>query len=459
MEYEKFLDESYKCTKDWKATAELFEKQFPNIGANVKKDRGDFIHQTKRKLYVDIRVVSRKERKFLSDVLMRNVGPKKEGELLGFVKEMAVIDEATGKAYSDLKGYTVSSELGHDVMKIQYNSRQMAKVEDLKTEHENRKAQVKAICDHFEIDDYFSNEKLIAKALYKKFNVSICGTKHVSDAEYDFIDGACQGAIMYCDVGVEFDNAFKYDVNSFYASVMTGKAFCYPVGEGEFKTLKTIEDKKKPAIYQLEIKGKHKYWKNTGGYYTNYHVMILDLLKIEYVLKETENNALVWDSYLTGDKSFNYFHELYEFKKNGNKYSKDIINTTWGILSREAEYEIPEEDYKACMASRVLRFNFERGTVTLVKDTKYRHVTGRLKPFVLSMTRFLMLRDYLLPLEKQNKKIYWVNTDGFLTDATVDEVEDTVLFHTFGPDIGDLKVEKEYKGKHKVVNMRVISEI
>lgn len=458
MEYEKILNKSYEKTKDWKVTAELFEKKYKNIGVNVKKDRGDYIYESKRKLYLDIRVKSRKDKKYLTDVLIKNVAPRKDGELLALVKEMVIIDESTGKAYSESKGYIETGDLGHDVMKLVYNNRQMEKVKDLKTEHENRKTQVKEICDHFEIEAYFFNEKLISKALYKKFNASVCGCEHVTNDEYDYVDGACQGAIMYCDNDVEFDKAIKYDVNSFYASVMKNKTFCYPLGVGSFVTLKKIEDTDKPAIYQLKINGSHKYWKNTGGFYTNYHVKILDLLKISYELLNKDNNALVWDNYVTGDKSFKYLEELYEFKKNGNKYAKDIINTTWGILSREAEWEIPEEDYKASMASRVVRFNFDKQTVTLTKDTKYRHVTGRLKPFVLSMGRLLMIEDYLLPLEKQNKKIYWVNTDGFITDASEKDVQ-TYILDDIGDNIGELKIEKKYDKKHQVVNMRKIVEV
>lgn len=447
--------------KNWEFVDEL-EKEI-DCGIEVITERSNkIIHKadSKYKIVIRIRVKNKTEYKILHSKIMAGIG-NFNIEKNNFV----VFNENTGDYYGEHTGFTNASVRNTDNdFVLSYTKKQMEKITSLKDEYENRIKAYEEIGELFNIDckKYYCSENTIARAIASKCMRCFDGCEHVSSKEYDFIDGACQGGLLYCKKGV-FENCLKMDLNSAYPFAMQNDDFYFPMTVGSFKTISKI-DTTQVGIYRLRINGDHFLFKKTkDNYYTTYHLEILDLLGIPYEL-ENGVNALIWEETLKGKNAFGYMNNLFDMKAKGNKYAKAIMNVTWGSLTREKLVEIKLSELKEDQKPFVQKLDMDKQIALVMLDRNnwiikaphpYKFVTGRIKPFITSFVRLFLIKNILLPLHKANHKIYQINTDGFVTSATKEQIEQ---IYPVSSSFGHLKVEEEYK-EFEIINLRKIISI
>ena len=200
---------------------------------------------------------------------------------------------------------------------------------------------------------------------------------------------------------------------------------------------------------KLVIKSTHDYFNTTpDNYYNTYHVEQLKILGMKYeIIGEFKYK---YGSPIRSCEIFRAtMRKLFELKKYGNRYAKEVMNNFYSSLSQKKELRIPIEDYnmngRNHDASRVVNVDLQNGLITLESDTKpFKHKLGRIQSFTLAYARLTMIQILLL-VEKRGYKIYQCNTDGFITNCKP-HVMNTKIWD-ISTDMGDLKVEKILDGK------------
>ena len=194
--------------------------------------------------------------------------------------------------------------------------------------------------------------------------------------------------------------------------------------EGKITTIQTLEniDLDKPFICMLNLKGSHPWFAITkDGYYTNYQIKTLQLLKIPFEVKVKEHNAIIWDEYVDGS-TFSFLEELYPLRKE-NKFVKTISASIWGSLCKGAISERFEHQFTKEMLPYYVTSDYNKGIVKLnFYGRPYKFATARLKTFLWSYSRFRFINDYLLPVKNAGYDIYHINVDAFITDCNEDEI-------------------------------------
>lgn len=448
---------------------ELFGYAAEVLTETSKKNLNEKVEESNKKILLKVRIINKALLSLVQCPKIRAIynfgGNDNDDENNEKLKSWVVYNEKTGEYYNKNIGLCNDDEkkAENNYFVINYTEKQMEKVTNLKDEYEKRAKGYKEITDHFGIDceSAFCCDVLVARMLAGNFLKYFNGWEHITFEEQFFLNGSFQGGITYCNKG-KYNNVTKCDINSAYPFCMQSKTFRMPATVGTITTITEI-DKSKLGIYKLNIKGSHFLFKRTDGYYTSYHIEILDLLKIKYELAEGEN-AIIWDEWITGNDAFDYMNDLYEMKNNGNKYVKGIMNSTWGILSREKVTQIPLEDVTEKMKPFVVSIDIQNFTALVNLDgvndkvkipRPYKFVTARIKTFITSYVRMFFIKNILFPLHDQGHKIYQINTDGFITSATKEEIKN---IYSVSAKMGDLKIEEEYE-KCEIVHIRKINNL
>jgi hypothetical protein len=430
-----------------KANAEQAEETV-GLGINAKTRNKD-VHETEKKICVDLRIESTTKFELKCDskkLVFRDLLFDSK------LKSKTAIHYAdTDEYYCDEFGLCEIEQLN----KIEYyiiNIENSKKLKSIKEEWEERKIDLTALCNHFGIDakKYFYDEIQICRQLAYQNNKYLHGCEPVTMDEAKFLDDSFVGALNFADVGKEFTSGFGYDINSFYPWVMSQSEFAFPMSQGKIKKTKKIYD---CEIRKLEIKGTHKYWRDSpNNYYDTYQIELLKLLEIPF--EECPNEEkIIYKHSVKSKAMFSYFEDLYQMKTDGNKHAKLVLNCTHGQLSRKKRYEIDANNLQDHEIGKVVDYIEFRNVFVLEDKVKpFKFVFGRMKSFLASYVRLCLIRDYVLDVEKRGFEIYQIKTDSFVTNATP---EDMVL----NGDMGGLKMEKAYLGKHKVVNKKRIDEI
>ena len=136
-------------------------------------------------------------------------------------------------------------------------------------------------------------------------------------------------------------------------------------------------------------------------------------------------------------------------KKEGNKHAKLILNSCHGQLSRRKEYEIDANNLEDCDIDKVIDYIESRNVFILREDRAYKFVFGRMKTLLHSYVRLCLVRDYIIPVEKQGYEVYQIKTDGFTSNIPPEKM-------SLGIEMGELKQEKEFKGRWQVKNKKCI---
>lgn len=170
-------------------------------------------------------------------------------------------------------------------------------------------------------------------------------------------------------------------------------------------------------------------------------------MKIPY--EEVKAPKLCYEEPVNSSALFSYFDDIYKLKLQGNKHTKLILNTLWGQLSRKKEHEIDANNLRDEEIEKVIDYIESRNVFILREERPFKFVFGRIKTFLNSYVRLCLIRDYILPVEKQGGEIYQIKTDSFLTNLKPCKLD-------LSKDMGGLKLEQELKGFWRVKNKKEV---
>jgi hypothetical protein len=446
------MNKIYETLKnaDGKYTKELFQQLDKELsfGVNACTSKGKDIYTSEKAVSVKVNIKSAKTKSY--DVTQRK----------GFLSLQMNSHVKLAISSSEDNSCCIQSGNGFKCMNIKDLDTEVYyiiehKGTDIEEEFKRRIKGMTEICEKFGINA----EKCCYAPTIVCRNIAfnnlkyLLGAQHVSQTEAKWVDGACRGALQFADKGRVIEGCYDYDINSMYPYLMSSETFEFPIKQG---IEVPINEKHKGVleIMKLNIKGKHKYWVNTyDNYYTTYHIRLLKYLKIPY--ETVGETKLVYKDNVRGDDIFGYMSDIFDLKAKGNKYAKDVMNCTWGSLSKKKDFTISLDKIRDDQWDKVKQIVVEKGYAIIEDERPYKHATGRMKIFLLSYARYYFVRSILTPLEETGRKVYQVNTDGFITDATEEEVE---KIYPIGKAMGELKV-KVLKGKYKVHHVtKVICE-
>ena len=369
---------------------------------------------------------------------------------------IALKDLTTGEIYIPDEGY--KKGINEDKYFIlPYTKKEMENITSLKDEYENKKKGLEQVCEHFGLNakDYGYKETSIGRQIMYETFKYIEEMEHLDDDESKIHKCCFTGPINYIQKAIMTDT-YYYDVNSFFPFLMTHEDFKFPLMR--FIGLRDINAKIENCleICKLEILGEHKYFaRSSDDYYCTYHIELLDMLKIPY--KRIGNVKYVYEEPMKGSVLFGSLNDMYDIKKSGNKYVKPVLNSIWGSLSMEKTYEIKIADVKEWQMDDVMSWNVHTGRAEMKGGTRtFRHCTARLKVFLLAFYRLYLVKNILLPLEKKGHEVYKIATDGFISNATPEEMSN---IYPMGKNLGELKIEKTFEGEHQILNKKKIQKL
>lgn len=273
----------------------------------------------------------------------------------------------------------------------------------------------------------------------------------ISNNEAKWIENASFSALTYWEPFK--GTVYSYDRNSHYPNTMTKNFHYFPIKEGEFKIVKSLNNLEF-GIYRCFIDGpKTKFFKyNPMNYYTNIDIdnAIKNNLTVE-LIQDNKPNALVYtkDKLMNGAFLFKkYVTDLYELKSNGVKGSKDLLNMLWGSLCEMNHYKTNsdfDEEVNICEADMKHILSDENGIklkYIFYRGGYYKTNFARIKPFVLAYGRadLMMFKEY-------EDQIVRIHTDGFYLKTKPENIKT-------GTNLGYLKYEGE-----KDVHIRRLNQI
>ena len=260
---------------------------------------------------------------------------------------------------------------------------------------------------------------------------------------------------------------YKLDVVSIYPSILNNNNVLVPVKCGIFETMTKLKFNEMIktgiipyGIYNCEIEKSDNelinrlFRFNINNQYTQISVKHAIKLGLNINLVEVDDNVLLYprSHCLTANQIFkNYNSVLFPLKQKGVKGAKLLLNIITGALGE--------------MNDRIIKVNEDENKEVIIPDyytivdttfimktniTKY-HVVHennyfkckfcRFKPFLLAKGRSI-ISDYIQPYNEHIKKC---STDSLISDIKLD--------YKLGTNMGDLKLEKEYK-HCKIVSCR-----
>ena len=293
----------------------------------------------------------------------------------------------------------------------------------------------------------------------------------ISNIESDYINDASYGALTYWER--HKGTFYCYDKNPQYPYLLSRNYHKFPIKEGEFKFINTIEDKPLYGVYRCIItkpdrdtdfqscratpaqqgsscNDPYKFFRfNNKNYYTHFdiEVAIRSGLKVELIIDENANFLYYSDDkLLNGAFMFKHFvDDLYELKANKIKGVKEVLNILWGALcemnihKRNVDFntEIDLSDYKLLsFGGNEDIFNFK----LLPKRTKqFKTNWARIKPFILAYGRISMYHVY----NKYEDLIIRINTDGIWLKEQPKELHEQATDKQTNWKLGYLKCEGE----------------
>jgi hypothetical protein len=265
--------------------------------------------------------------------------------------------------------------------------------------------------------------------------------------ERDYIENCYNGALIYGEPYL--GTAYKYDICSQYPSIMRNEHMQFPIKAGKWLTLtnEQMKDAKfyKYGIYRAKVTGKINaklFRQNKKNFYT--HIDLNRAIQLNYKIELIEDEKPNFLSYegklINGAKLFREVIDyLFQFKYQGYKDIKKIINALWGALCQSNKIklftdEIKEnrtilkmlpdgDDIDACLNSKKY--------ITLQPHERaYEYNYARIKPFLVAKGRYMISQI----IEKNLNNCVRVHTDGILLKHKIKDV-------TLGNNIGELKYE------------------
>lgn len=239
---------------------------------------------------------------------------------------------------------------------------------------------------------------------------------------------------------------YKYDVTSFYSSIMADHRFQVPIKRGTFKSMTGKEFKELTyiltGIYRCEIIGDAKcFKKNPLNYYTHFDLTTAKELGLSLeLIVDDKPNFLHYEAThkIAGNKLFGKFVEFFfDLKKKNIKGGKLLLNCLWGRLVKQIEMTFYVDEstlldvYTENTITEIKPSNEDPFTavVTMVSDKSFVSNYARLGPFLLSNGR----REIYRTMEPNIDDVVRVHTDGWICS--------TKMKINTGIELGDIKYE------------------
>jgi hypothetical protein len=456
-----FIAENKKPKENF--TKELFAKldSMYSVGIDAYTESGKEIFESEKSITVHIKVKSKSE----YEIVGLNSGAKifrtfkspssKKNEEK---KTIIVHNEFDDEFYpidNDFDPY------GYDYYRyevIGYNDPQMKPVDYFTL----MKEEYREICEPYGInaENCVYSANLVARDFTFKNIGFLHGASHVTDKEFKILEGSVRGAFTYARKNQIIKDCYDYDLNNAYNYLQSQTDFMFPLRESTSLYIKSkhrdnslVTKDNELVIAKLKILGEHKYWKATNdNYYNSYHIQLLDRLGIKYEVEEVYR-------YLDCVKTkelFTHLQHIYDCKVKGNSHAKDVSTIGWGLHAKAHDKRKHISELKPKDFTKILSHDPNTHMVEVKKEGRqYKHVTARIKPFLLAYGR-LHLIDILLKVEEAGYQIYQSNTDGFVSNITPEEM---AKIYPISKQLGHLKVKQQFKGTHIIRHIRLIEPI
>ena len=260
-----------------------------------------------------------------------------------------------------------------------------------------------------------------ALALFTQLNT--VKSEEVDKYEFKYLHNG--GGVRFAKKGYTGE-AFKYDINSYYPSIMLSKYIRFPVVKGTLTDITSDEiDRKryvKFGIYNVKIHcdDNIKFTTLKTNMYSHYEINYAKQLKLKI---EVIGQALLWDKEqtVTLHSVFNkYVTFLYKYKT-AHKKIKLILNALWGSLVSKRggictfKIKLEEVDKKKHDIIKIVPIgdDFEYVNLTLKSDVKfYKTSYARLNAFLLGSARIEMHKTFF---KIGYDSILWSHTDSVIT--------------------------------------------
>ena len=300
----------------------------------------------------------------------------------------------------------------------------------------------------------------VAKAAMSRFcelNKTLMAEPILQD-EAEWLNDCNMGGLCWSEKGYT-GNAWKWDVNSAFPTVLSDQKFSFPIKRGTFKKITQKEFQNmtyyEPGIYRVTISDPdYKLLPTRKPNFIHYDLTLAKKLgyKME-IIQDDKPNVLLYggETRINGSVAFReYVTELYELKKKyGKQYPvfKQLITFIWGVLcerNRMKKYVANDgDDYEIPDTEKLLdTTTCHKGELVVTSPINEQFYTNfaRLGPFLLSRQR-CMMANIIQPHLKYIKRVY---VDGIIAckqitwEKTNTKTIDSVKV---GTDLGDLKYE------------------
>ena len=272
----------------------------------------------------------------------------------------------------------------------------------------------------------------------------------ISNIEAEYIHDGSFGALTYWQ---KYEGVvYSYDRNSQYPYLMSRNYNKFPIKEGEFKFIKTIDNEPSYGIYRCKITNPKsistKFFRfNHRNYYTHLDIMTAKSygLNIE-LIHDDQANFLYYadDKLLNGAFLFgHYVNDLYKLKLDKIKGAKDILNILWGALSEmnihkrniTFDEEIELKDYK------ILSMNGGESNINFrllpTRTKMFKTNWARIKPFILGYGRY----SFYLHCHQYEDLVIRINTDGIYFNDKPQDLHDKSTDPKYNNKMGFFKYE------------------
>jgi len=341
----------------------------------------------------------------------------------------------------------LNKPFGHNFILVRTNAKND---EDMKTEYKQYISdieEIKSITDN-KINMYKTGTiGNTALSLFTSFNN--IEAERVEEFEYPFLNNG--GGVRFARKDYE-GIAYKYDINSFYPSMMLSRYIRIPLKPGRLINIKTdeLEQKRctKYGVYNviIECDDPAMFSTNDKNLYSHFEVNYAKKLNLKITVI---GQCIVWDKEDTAsfyDVFNKYINYLYPQKKK-HKQIKFIMNSLWGVLCSSrggdnVKYIMNYSDIKFNGEHKIKKITplddtYTKCEVLISRDIKfYRTNYARMKPFLLGFGRITMHKIF--------NKIGYDNVVWSHTDSVVCSKQLSREIRITGK-IGDWK----YEGKTK----------
>ena len=438
------------------------EKKLVNIAINIT---GDFIYTSPIKGNKIINIKCINEHATLDN--QRKYFSKLDNFAVSYKERKPIIYDKTIDgffAYDGIKTYELSKQerdkhynFETDYMLIQKRDNKNTLEEEYKEFIEHATILKKESEGKINLYKTGYKDKIVALDLFDRYTKHILKAPVIHQAEGQTINNASIGAIIFTDH--EYTGpAYKYDVVSFYPSIMNSKIL-FPLKEGEYLTITEFTDPFfKYGIYRAvieynETKKKLFRW-NKLNHYTHFDLTRAKELNLEIkLILDDQPNFLYYsrDKLITGTELFgNYVDTLFDLKQKKIPRAKNFLNLLWGALTQKAinkenvsdniEKPVHIQDDSELLSMKPYDDNTTH-IETMKNDKAFKTGFGRLKPFLISKGRSLISKL----IEPYINTCIRCHTDGFMLSEQPTSLK-------LGDKLGELKYEGYNNNYYRIKN-------